>query len=431
MLLKELHQAYEEYFNFHPKLLEIAQRSEEQVKKYWEEIDQIAHYNQIKVLRAFQEARIGDYHFAGSTGYAYGDLGREGLEEVYAKVFGVEKALVRLQISSGTHAISLCLYGVLRPGDELLSVTGSPYDTLEEVLGTRGEGYGNLKEWGISYKKVELNKEGKVDLAAVEKSINAKTKMVLLQRSRGYTWRPSLGVEEIKEVVKAVKGIKKDIIFFVDNCYGEFAQIIEPTQVGVDLMAGSLIKNPGGGIAPTGGYVVGKEEYVKMAAARLTAPGVGEKIGATLGMSRLLYQGFYLAPHVVAESLKGAIFTAQLFKNLGFQVSPEPGEKRVDIIQAIQTKNPESLIAFCQGLQEFSPVDSHVRPQPAQQPGYGDRVIMAAGAFIQGASIELSADGPLREPYIAYLQGGLTKEQVKIGVLGAIQKMYNQELLKL
>ena len=430
-MLKELKQIYQESLQFHPELLRKAQEAEEQVKSYWEEIDQIAHYNQIKVLKAFQNSRISDYHFSGSTGYAYGDIGREGLEEVYAKVFGAEKALVRLQISSGTHAIALCLYGILRPGDELLSLTGSPYDTLEEVLGTRGEGYGNLQEWGVIYKKVELTKEGKLDLAAIEKNITSKTRMVLLQRSRGYTWRPSLRIEQIQEAVDLVKKINKQIVFFVDNCYGEFAQILEPTQVGVDLMAGSLIKNPGGGIAPTGGYVVGKEEYVKMAAARLTAPGVGEKVGATLGLGRLLYQGFYLAPHVVSESLKGAIFTARLFKNLGFQVSPEPNEQRADIIQAIQTKTPEGLIAFCQGLQEFSPVDSHVRPQPAHQPGYGDRVIMAAGAFIQGASIELSADGPLREPYIAYLQGGLTKEQVKIGVLGAVQKMLNEGLIKL
>lgn len=430
-MLKELKQIYQESLQFHPDLLSKAQEAEEQVKGYWEKIDQIAHYNQIKVLKAFQDSKISDYHFSGSTGYAYGDVGREGLEEVYAKVFGAEKALVRLQISSGTHAIALCLYGILRPGDELLSLTGSPYDTLEEVLGTRGEGCGNLKEWGIIYKKVELTNEGKLDLIAIEKSITPKTKMVLLQRSRGYTWRPSLGIEQIQEAVNLVKKINKQIVFFVDNCYGEFAQILEPTQVGVDLMAGSLIKNPGGGIAPTGGYVVGKEEYVKMAAARLTAPGVGEKVGATLGLGRLLYQGFYLAPHIVSESLKGAIFTAQLFKNLGFQVSPEPSEERVDIIQAIQTKTPEGLIAFCQGLQEFSPVDSHVRPQPAYQPGYGDRVIMAAGAFVQGASIELSADGPLREPYIAYLQGGLTKEQVKIGVLGAVQKMLSKGLIKL
>jgi len=430
-LLKELSQIYQEDFQFHSELLQKAQAAEEQVQEYWERIEQISQYNQLKVLKAFQTARVSDFHFSGSTGYAYRDAGRECLEEVYAQVFGAEKALVRLQISSGTHAIALCLYGVLRPGDELLSITGDPYDTLEEVLGTRNKGCGNLQDWGINYQKVELTEEGRIDLAAVEKVITAKTKMILLQRSRGYTWRPSLSVEEIAEIIRAVKKIKKDLVFFVDNCYGEFTQTREPTEVGVDLMAGSLIKNPGGGIAPTGGYVVGKEEYVKMAAARLTAPGVGEKIGATLGFNRLLYQGFYLAPHVVAEALKGAIFAAQLWQNLGFHVSPSPSEKRVDIIQAVQTKTQEGLIAFCQGLQRFSPVDSHVRPQPAAQPGYKDRVIMAAGAFVQGASIELSADGPLREPYTAYLQGGLTKEQVKIGVLGAAQKMWEQGLLKL
>lgn len=430
-MLLELNNVYERYFNFHPQLVRLAEESEKQVYPIWEEIDQISQFNQIKVLRAFQKYRISDYHFSGSTGYGYGDVGREGLEEVYADVFGTEKALVRLQISSGTHAISLCLYGILRPGDELLSLTGDPYDTLEEVLGTRGGGYGNLKEWGITYKKVELGPEDKIDMPSVIKAITPKTRMVLLQRSRGYTWRPSIAVEEIAKVVVEVKRVNPNIVFFVDNCYGEFSQIIEPTEVGVDLMAGSLIKNPGGGIAPTGGYVVGKEKYVKMAAARLTAPGIGEKVGATLGLNRLLYQGFYLAPHVVAQSLKGAIFTAQFFKNLGFEVSPEPKEKRVDIIQAIKTNTPEGLVAFCQGLQKFSPVDSHVSPQPAEQPGYGDRIIMAAGAFIQGASIELSADGPLREPYIAYLQGGLTKEQVKIGVIGAAQNMLNEGLITL
>lgn len=415
---------------FHPKLLQLAKEAEREVRPYWEKIEEISYFNQLKVLKAFHRAKVSDYHFAGSTGYGYGDSGRETLEEVYADVFGAEKALVRVQISSGTHAIALCLYGILRPGDEVLSLTGDPYDTLEEVLGTRGEGYGSLKEWGIIYKKIELTEEGKIDYAALKEAINEKTKMILLQRSRGYTWRPSLGVEDIREAVDKVKELKPEVVFFVDNCYGEFTQEIEPTQIGVDIMAGSLIKNPGGGLAPTGGYVVGKKKYVQMAAARLTAPGVGEKIGSTLGVNRLLFQGFYLAPHIVAQSLMGAIFTAQLFKKLGFEVSPQPDEKRADIIQAIKTHSPEGLIAFCQGLQSFSPVDSHVRPQPALQPGYGDRIIMAAGAFVQGASIELSADGPLREPYIAYLQGGLTKEQVKIGVIGAAQRMYNEGLLK-
>jgi len=417
------------YFTFAENLVEKAEEAEKEIQDIWQEIDKISYYNQMKMLKAFHQVQISDFHFAGSTGYGYDDSGREALEEVYALVFGAEKALVRWQISSGTHAIALCLYGILRPGDHVLSLSGDPYDTLEEVLGTRGCGEGNLKEWGINYEKMELTAQCQIDLDSLEKFIKKETKMVLLQRSRGYTWRPSFSVEEIEQTVKAVKKIKADVIFFVDNCYGEFTQIIEPTDIGVDLMAGSLIKNPGGGLAPTGGYVVGKEKYVKLAAARLTAPGVGEKIGATMGVNRLLFQGFYLAPHVVAESLKGAIFTAQFFTKLGFEVSPKPEEKRVDIIQAIKTQTPEGLIAFCQGLQSYSPVDAHVKPQPAVQPGYGDRVIMAAGAFVQGASIELSADGPLREPYIAYMQGGLTKEQVKLGVLGAAQLMQEKGLI--
>lgn len=421
----------EKFFAVADDLKNVAEKAEKLIAGYYQEIDKIAAFNQAKVLKAFQQERVSDFHFNASTGYAYNDLGRETLEKVYAAVFGSEKALVRLQISSGTHAISLCLYGILRPGDTVLSISGSPYDTLEEVLGSRNQGYGSLKDFNINYKKIDLLPDGKIDFAKVKAALTPETKMVMLQRSRGYSWRPSFTIAEIKEAVDFVKNLRSDIVFFVDNCYGEFVETREPTEVGADLMAGSLIKNPGGGIAPTGGYVAGKEIYVDKAAARLTAPGIGGEIGATLGYTRLLFQGFYLAPHIVSEALKGAVFAAQMFQELGFEVSPKPGEKRTDIIQAIKMNEADKLIAFCQGLQHYSPIDSHVSPEPAPQPGYQDKIIMAAGAFVEGASIELSADGPLRPPYIAYLQGGLVKEQIKIAVIGAIQMMLEKRILSL
>lgn len=421
----------EKFFAMADDLKNVVEKAEKLMAGYYHEIDKIAAFNQAKVLKAFHQEKVSDFHFNSSTGYAYNDLGRETLEKVYAAAFGSEKALVRLQISSGTHAISLCLYGILRPGDTVLSISGSPYDTLEEVLGSRNQGYGSLKDFHINYKKIDLLSDGKIDFAGVKKALTPETKMVMLQRSRGYSWRPSFTIDEIKEAVNFIKNLRSDIVFFVDNCYGEFVETREPTEVGVDLMAGSLIKNPGGGIAPTGGYVAGKEIYVDKAAARLTAPGIGGEIGATLGYTRLLFQGFYLAPHIVSEALKGAVFAAQLFQELGFEVSPKPGEKRTDIIQAVKMNEADKLIAFCQGLQHYSPIDSHVSPEPASQPGYRDKIIMAAGAFVEGASIELSADGPLRPPYIAYLQGGLVKEQIKIAVIGAIQMMLEKRILSI
>ena len=413
---------YEE-FNINSRIIELAKTAENTVKDSFEQINYVKEQNQLKVIRAMQRERLSDTHFSGTTGYGYNDRGREILDAVYAHAFQAEDALVRHSITCGSHALSLCLYGILRPGDELLSITGKPYDTLEEVIGIRGkDGAGSLKDYGVTYTQVELN-NGLIDDQAVIRAINKKTRLVFIQRSRGYAWRPALTVSEIERVVKLVKSAKNDVLVMVDNCYGEFVEDREPTAVGVDIMAGSLIKNPGGGIVPSGGYIAGKNDLVELISYRMTLPGLGREVGATLGNNRLMFQGFFLAPHIVAESLKGAVFTAQIMKDLGFTTHPGPFDPRCDIIQAIRFNSEKEVIAFCQGIQKGSPVDSFVTPEPWDMPGYDSPVIMAAGAFIQGSSIELSADAPIRAPYTAYMQGGLVYEHVKLGVMCAIQEL--------
>ncbi len=409
--------------NVSKKIIELCVSTEEEVQSQFNKIDEIREYNQYKVLGSMQNNRLSDTHFNYSTGYGYGDIGRETIDKVYAEVFGAEDALVRPHIVSGTHALALCLYGILRPGDEMLAVTGKPYDTLDNIIGINKTLPGCLKEMNVTYSQVNLTEEGKINYNEITKKINSNTKLALIQRSTGYDWRPSLSMEDIEYTIKFIKIINPNIVCMVDNCYGEFIDFKEPTQVGADIIAGSLIKNPGGGIAPTGGYVAGKQEYVEMAAGRLIAPGIGKECGATLGVNRLFFQGLFLAPHVVSEAVKGAVFCSRLFSKLGFEVNPEYTASRSDIIQAIKFKNREALIAFCQGIQKGSPVDSFVKPEPWDMPGYNDQVIMAAGGFVQGASIELSADAPLRPPYIAYLQGGLTYDHVKIGLIYALQNL--------
>lgn len=405
------------------ELIDLAEKVEEKIRPVVARLQQQTFHNHQKVLAAFTREKVSDYHLKGSTGYGYGDQGREVLEKVMARVLGAETALVRSQIVSGTHAIALALFGVLRPGDELMNVTGDPYDTLEEVIGLKGKAAGSLTDWGVTYRQVELLPDGLPDLETIKKSISSKTKMVAIQRSRGYSWRPSLNIRRLKEFITVIKEIKKDVVVFVDNCYGELVEAQEPTEVGADLIAGSLIKNLGGGLAPTGGYVAGREDLVKLAANRWTAPGIGASVGASLDLNRLLFQGLFLAPHIVGEALQGGVFTSALFSELGFQVSPKYDEQRTDLIQVIKLGNKELLRAFCRGLQQASPVDAHVIPEPWAMPGYQDQVIMAGGTFIQGATIELSADGPMREPYTVYFQGGLCREHVKSGALLAAEKV--------
>ncbi|MGE5614150.1 MAG: aminotransferase class I/II-fold pyridoxal phosphate-dependent enzyme [Bacillota bacterium] len=409
----------------------MAHEAEDSVREIFKKIDSVREINQYKVIAAMQEHGLSDSHFSGTTGYGYNDRGREVLDQVYASVFKAEDALVRHQIVSGTHALALCLFGNLRPGDELLSATGKPYDTLEEVIGIRGEGGGSLRDFGITYRQVELKADKSADIDSIRRSIGPETAMVLVQRSCGYDWRLSLGIAEIKKIVDAVKDINKNIIVLVDNCYGEFVETEEPVEAGADLVAGSLIKNPGGGLAPSGGYIAGKARCVRNAAYRLTTPGTGKEVGATLGNSRLMFQGLFLAPHVVAESLKGAVFCARMMQMLGFDVSPAPEQPRSDIIQAVRFNNPESMIAFCQGIQKGSPVDSFVTPEPWDMPGYDSQVVMAAGGFIQGSSIELSADAPVKPPYIAYMQGGLVYEHAKLGIMIALKNMREKQLIRL
>lgn len=405
------------------KIINICNKAEERVQQQFKSIDEIREFNQYKVLAAMQNNRLSEIHFNSSTGYGYGDIGRDTIDKVYAEVFGAEDALVRPHIVSGTHALTLCLYGILRPGDELLAVTGKPYDTLDNIIGINGNLPGSLKEMNVSYRQVNLTDKGSIDYNSINKNINGKTKIALLQRSTGYGWRPSLSMEDIEYTIKFIKIINPNVICMVDNCYGEFIEYKEPTEVGADIIAGSLIKNPGGGIAPTGGYVAGKKHLVEMAAGRLIAPGIGKECGATLGINRLYFQGLFLAPHIVSEALKGAVFCANLFDSLGYKVNPDFSAKRSDIIQAVQFDNRDALICFCQGIQKGSPVDSFVKPEPWNMPGYNDEVIMAAGGFVQGSSIELSADAPLRPPYIAYMQGGLTFDHVKIGLIYSVQNL--------
>jgi len=400
-----------------------------QLKKRFEEIDEVAEYNQLKVISAMHKNRVSESCFAATSGYGYNDFGRDTLEAVYADVFHTESALVRPQIACGTHALAVALSGNLRPGDELLSPAGKPYDTLEEVIGIRPSN-GSLAEYGVSYKQVELTKEGTFDYDNIAKAINDKTKLITIQRSKGYQTRPSFSVKQIGELITFVKARKEDVICMVDNCYGEFVETFEPSDVGADLVVGSLIKNPGGGLAPIGGYIAGKEEYIENCAYRLTSPGLGKEVGATLGINQSFYQGLFLAPTVVAGALKGAIFAANIYEQLGFDVVPNGDESRHDIIQAVTLGSPERVIAFCQGIQAAAPVDSYVTPEPWAMPGYDSDVIMAAGAFVQGSSIELSADGPIKEPYAVYFQGGLTFNHAKLGVLMSLQKLVEAQLVK-
>lgn len=400
------------------------------LKERFEQIDQLAEFNQLKVMEAFQTNKVSAECFEGSTGYGYDDLGRDTLEKVYATCFHGEDALVRPQITCGTHALALALMSNLRPGDELLSPVGKPYDTLEEIIGIRPS-RGSLAEYGITYNQVDLLENGDFDFDGIKNAINARTKMVTIQRSKGYATRPTLSIDRIEELIRFIKNIRPDLICMVDNCYGEFVEEKEPLEVGADLMVGSLIKNLGGGLAPIGGYIVGKKEYVEQASFRLTSPGLGKEVGASLGINRMFYQGLFMAPTVVASALKSAIFAANAYEQLGFMVHPNGMESRHDIIQAVTFGKPEGLIGFCQGIQAAAPVDSYVAPVPWDMPGYDSKVIMAAGAFIQGSSIELSADGPLRPPYTAFFQGGLTWAHGKFGILMSIQKCMEQGVLVL
>jgi len=399
------------------------------LKERFEKIDETAEYNQMKVINAMQKNHVAEMHLNGTSGYGYNDDGRDTLEQVYADIFKAEAALVRPQIICGTHALNIALSSNLRPGDELLSPVGKPYDTMDEIIGIRPS-KGSLAEYGVSYRQVDLLADGSFDYENIKKAISEKTKLVTIQRSKGYASRPTLSVERIGELISFIKEIKPDVICMVDNCYGEFVERIEPTEVGADMIVGSLIKNPGGGLAPCGGYIAGTKECVEQAAYRLSSPGLGKEVGATIGgVNKEFYQGLFLAPTVVAGALKGAIFAANAYEKLGFKVVPDGKEERYDIIQAVELRSAKGLIAFCKGIQAAAPVDSFVTPEPWAMPGYDDDVIMAAGAFVQGSSIELSADGPLREPYAAYFQGGLTWYHAKLGIIMSMQKMYEEGLI--
>ena len=424
---KELQKAYEA-LGISEKVFQLGQKQEAELKDRFEEVDRVAQLNQLKVIRAMQKAKVSEACLLGTTGYGYNDIGRDTLEQVYANIFHTEDALVRPQITCGTHALALALMSNLRPGDELLSPVGKPYDTLEEVIGIRPS-RGSLAEYGISYRQVDLLEDGAFDYERIRTAINEKTKLVTIQRSKGYQTRPTLSVTRIGELISFIKEIKPDVLCMVDNCYGEFVETMEPSDVGADLVVGSLIKNPGGGLAPIGGYLAGKKEYIENAAFRLTSPGLGKEVGASLGVLPSLYQGLFLAPTVVASALKSAIFAANLYEKAGFSVIPNGTESRHDIIQAVTLKSPEGVEAFCQGIQAAAPVDSFVTPEPWDMPGYDSQVIMAAGAFVSGSSIELSADGPMKEPYAVYFQGGLTWPHGKLGILTTYQKMVDKGLI--
>jgi len=429
VLNQKLNQVYET-MGIDAKILSFCDTIEEELKGRFSEIDANAEYNQLKILKAMQKNYLSDTHFAATTGYGYNDLGRDTLESVYADIFNTEDALVRPQLVSGTHALTIALSGNLRPGDEILSPVGKPYDTLEGVIGIT-EAKGSLAEYGITYSQVDLLSDGGFDWEGIKAAVNSRTKLATIQRSKGYANRKTLSVEQIGSLITFLKTLKPDIICMVDNCYGEFVEITEPSDVGADMCVGSLIKNPGGGLAPIGGYIVGKKECVENAAYRLTAPGLGKEVGATLGLNQTLFQGLFLAPQVVAGALKGAVYAANIYERLGFSVLPDGKEDRYDIIQAITLNSPEAVIAFCQGIQAAAPVDSFVTPEPWAMPGYTNEVIMAAGAFVQGSSIELSADAPIKPPYTVFFQGGLTWHHAKYGILMSLQKLYEKGLIRL
>ncbi len=422
--------SFYEYMGISRNLWELGEEVIDSLKERFSHIDETAEVNQLKVLSAFQKNKISAEHFNGSTGYGYDDAGRDDLEKVYADVFHTQDALVRSQITCGTHALSLALAAQLRPGDELISISGKPYDTLEEVIGIRPS-RGSLAEYGVSYRQVELTEEGRFDFDAIRSALGPKVRVAAIQRSKGYLTRPSLSVDEIGEAIMFVKSIRPDVLVMVDNCYGEFVDRAEPSDFGADMTVGSLIKNPGGGLAPMGGYIAGTKECVENCAVRLTSPGLGREVGASLQINRSLYQGLFLAPTVTAGALKGAIFAANLFEKFGYRCIPDGKEPRQDIIQAIEFGTAQGLIRFCEGIQSAAPVDSYVTPEPWAMPGYDSDVIMAAGAFIQGSSIELSADGPLHEPYAAYFQGGLTWEHAKFGILKGAQRLAETGIIKI
>ena len=407
-----------------PQVVEMAGRAQAQIRPVFDEIDRVALVNTQKVMEAFQDHRVSEACFAGTTGYGYDDLGRETLDRIYAQVFGAESALVRTQFVNGTHALTCAMFSLASPGETVLAVTGTPYDTLRCAIGISGDGFGSLRSYGIGYGEVALNAEGRPDLDRIrEAASDPKVRGVMLQRSRGYEDRPALTIDDIRQICRAVREVNPTANIMVDNCYGEFTDVLEPCQVGADLIAGSLIKNPGGGIAPTGGYIAGRKDLVERAATRLTTPGIGGECGSTLGVNRLLFQGLFLAPHTVAQALKTAVFCAAMMEQLGVESSPAYDEKRSDIIQMVKLGSADRLKKFCLGIQSGAPVDSYVTPEPWAMPGYDDEVIMAAGAFVQGSSIELSADGPMREPYIAYMQGGLTYESGRLGIMMAVSAM--------
>lgn len=429
MDINEMNQMYES-LGIKQEVREFAAETEQALKERFESIDRVAEYNQMKVIKGMQDNRVSDIHFAATTGYGYNDLGRDTLEDVYASVFHGESALVRPQLMSGTHALHVALSGNLRPGDELLSPVGKPYDTLEEVIGIR-DSVGSLKEYGVAYRQVDLLEDGSFDYEGIGAALNERTKLVTIQRSKGYATRPTLSVKRIGELISFIKNIKPDVICMVDNCYGEFVETIEPTDVGADMIVGSLIKNPGGGLAPIGGYIVGRKDCIERASYRLSAPGLGKEVGASLGLNQQLYQGLFLSPVVVSGALKGAIFAASIYERLGYAVVPNGSESRHDIIQAITFGTPEGVISFCKGIQAAAPVDSYVTPEPWDMPGYDSPVIMAAGAFVQGSSIELSADGPIKPPYAVYFQGGLTWYHAKLGILKSLQQLLDDGVLKI
>lgn len=430
---KDIKTYLEQEFEISAEVIDFVKKVEDEVHSQLKKRDDLSELHQYRVIKAMQKAGLGDRHFTVSTGYGYDDVGREVVETIYADVFGAEDALVRPHISSGTHAISLALYGVLRPGDHLLAITGSPYDTIRSVIGLEEAcvGQGTIKEFGVTYDQIELLPDGSFDEAAIVAAITANTKMIYLQRSTGYSWRAALSIDDMAAMIKKIRAVKADVVIFVDNCYGEFLDRVEPVSIGADLMAGSLIKNPGGGLAPTGGYVAGRADLVHLAACRLAAPGVARETGATLGINRTLLQGLFLAPTVVAQAIKSAVLLAACYKKLGFAVCPEVMDYRSDIIQSVCLKTAEGVKTFCRAIQEAAPVDSQATPEPWDMPGYSDPIIMAAGAFIQGSSIELSADAPMREPYYVYFQGGLTHFHGKLGILLSLQRLLDKQIVKI